>query len=238
MVIEARSVWESVTRRKRSDCAPTRPSAHDEAPADETVSTRIGSLKSGPRRVCPIRNGADILMAVPWATDSSPGRESKASCPETIYFRWRILPDRVPPANVRSDPRSIVSGPAGGGVSRWGVRDPGHFPLRFPVAPLPFPRSLCFAAGRSPLGEQRVLTVAADRLPPMANAGCRRSSQRGAGGPGFRRSVVLQCLLSSGVRANPIVDAHVVLEGIAEDWSRRRPRLVSHTMLIRRDKLE
>ena len=43
----------SVTRRKRSDCWPTRPAIHVPGPSERTVSTSIGSLNSGPVRICP-----------------------------------------------------------------------------------------------------------------------------------------------------------------------------------------
>ena len=61
----ARSASDIVTRRNRSDWAPTRPTTQELFPAAETVSTRIGSLKSGPIRVCPTRNGAVSLIVAP-----------------------------------------------------------------------------------------------------------------------------------------------------------------------------
>jgi len=61
----ARSDSDIVTRRKRSDWAPTRPTTKELFPAAETVSTRIGSLKRGPIRVCPTRKGAVSLIFAP-----------------------------------------------------------------------------------------------------------------------------------------------------------------------------
>jgi hypothetical protein len=46
-----------VTLRNRSEVGPTSPTTQVAAPLDWTVSTRIGSLKSGPMRVWPTING-------------------------------------------------------------------------------------------------------------------------------------------------------------------------------------
>jgi hypothetical protein len=48
-----KSAVASVTRRKRSDCRPDSPTTHTSGPAATTVSTRIGSLNSGPERTWP-----------------------------------------------------------------------------------------------------------------------------------------------------------------------------------------
>jgi hypothetical protein len=64
MVIDAMSASAIVTRRNRSDYAPTRPSAHEEVPTSATVSTRMGSLKRGPIRVWPTRKGGVVLFMV------------------------------------------------------------------------------------------------------------------------------------------------------------------------------
>ena len=53
MVSVAMSSAVSVTRRKRSDCWPTKPAIHVPGPSERTVSTSIGSLNSGPVRICP-----------------------------------------------------------------------------------------------------------------------------------------------------------------------------------------
>ena len=51
----------SVTRRNCSDCWPTRPATQTPGPFERTVSTRIGSLNSGPVRTCPSRIGMSAL---------------------------------------------------------------------------------------------------------------------------------------------------------------------------------
>ena len=53
IVRRSRSSAVSVTLRKRSDCVPTRPTTQLAGPLGCTVSTRIGSLKSGPVRIWP-----------------------------------------------------------------------------------------------------------------------------------------------------------------------------------------
>ena len=61
MVSPARSAAVSVTRRNRSDCRPTRPAIQVSGPFERTVSTSIGSLNSGPLRICPSRMAAAEL---------------------------------------------------------------------------------------------------------------------------------------------------------------------------------
>lgn len=74
MVSVLRSPAVSVTLRKRSDCVPTRPATHVSWPINRTVSTRIGSLKSGFFRIWPIAMGVLVFIrqwhsrrAISWA---------------------------------------------------------------------------------------------------------------------------------------------------------------------------
>ena len=55
MIRTATSAEVSVTRRNRSVRCPTRPASTESAPFGRTVSTRIGSLNSGPVSTCPSR---------------------------------------------------------------------------------------------------------------------------------------------------------------------------------------
>ena len=89
----------SVTRRKRSDCWPTKPAIHVPGPSERTVSTSIGSLNSGPVRICPswiavsalTGNYMQILeSAACWITMlTSPSDNSGLDASQSEQSSWR-----------------------------------------------------------------------------------------------------------------------------------------------------
>jgi hypothetical protein len=127
---ETTSASARVTRRNRWDCAPTRSKAHDEAPAGETVSTRMGSLNSVP-------GGFGRRETVPLGQSWAP--QSRSGHGECQTRSWSPVRFRSTGSSVETDvenhrPASTCScvatvGPGkrvGGVLSAGADRTPGH----------------------------------------------------------------------------------------------------------------